>query len=391
MDRPSGLPGLLAKRRLLSEIAGLIGPEGVEKARKDPHSRRRPRPCGLTIHPGFGCPNACLYCYVGDVLGTGPIEPRPNRLGGHELSCALLLNPYFVPGRMGTFLALGAICDPFHPALMEKTLDIMASFASFLGNPIQFSTKMALDRELIERLPREVPICPLITITTIERAEELEPRAPSPWERLRTIRELRRAGLKPILFLRPLLPGLIEHELDDIISESKRAGAVGVVVGALRVNKPILDRLKRVGLYRAVVERLKKHSISPLSDGELIPVPSSDLKEAVLEAARGAGLIGFRAACCANAFVAGVPCTGLCWLRGFCSSCPNKCISKLPDVREEELREVLSEVFGLGVMAIRTKGYKLLIRLREAPSGKLLRAIKMALEVATRRPIVLRT
>jgi len=385
----SGLQAILAKERLSAEVAREIGPEGVEKARRDPHAKRGPRPCGLTIHPGFGCPNACLYCYVGDVLGKGPMEPRPLSLSGAELSYALLLNPYFVPGRMGTFLAFGAVCDPFHPALADKTLDIMAHLASRLGNPMQFSTKMALSPEIIERLPRGAPICPLITITTFEKASVLEPRAPSPWERLKTIRELRRAGFKPMLFLRPLLPGLIEREVDDIISEARRAGAEGVVVGALRVNKAILYRLRRVGLHKAILRRLKKESSSISSRG-LLPVPSSDLKELVLKVAREEGLIGFRAACCANAFVASVPCTGLCWLRGFCTNCPNRCASSVPDIQGEDIAMVLERAFGLSAQAIRLKRGKLFIRLRDSPKSGLLKAVRVALEVATRRPVILR-
>jgi len=387
----SSLKAILNKRHLLAKIGEEIGQEGMKKAEENPHSWRRPRPCGLTIHPGLGCPNACLYCYVGDVLGTGPIEPRPLRLSGPELSYALLLNPYFVPGRMGTFLAFGAICDPFHPTLMGKTLDVMASVASFLGNPMQFSTKMALGPELIEKLPGEVPMCPLITITTFEKASELEPRAPSPWERLKTISELRKAGFKPMLFLRPLLPGLIEREVDAILLEAKRAGAVGVVVGALRVNKAILHRLKRFGLYEAIIRRLKKYRTPLLSHKALITVPSSDLKKLVLETAGEVGLVGFRAACCANAFVAGVPCTGLCWLKGFCSKCPNRCMEKLPDVQEEDIRKVLRIAFGLSAQVIRLERFKLFIRLKRPFASEILPAVKTVLEVATRRSVILRT
>ena len=391
MEGSSGLWSITSKKRLLARVAREIGPDGVRKAEGDPHSWRRPRPCGLTIHPGFGCPNACLYCYVGDVLGTGPIEPTPLRLSGLETAYALLLNPYFVPGKMGTFLAFGALCDPFHPALVEKTLDIMASVASLLGNPIQFSTKMAIGPGVISRLPREAPVCPLITITTLERASDLEPRAHSPWDRLKAMEELRRNGFKPMLFLRPMIPGLIEHEVDDIVHEAKRHGAVGVVVGALRVNKLVLDRLKRVGLHRAVVERLKRYRRSFSSSRRLVPVPSRDLRALAIEVAREAGLVGFRAACCANAFVADVPCTGLCWLRGFCSKCPNDCANKVPDVREDELREALGEAFGLHVQAILLRRSELFIEIEEPPKGLPLQAVRMAIEVATRRSVVLKT
>ena len=380
----TGLEALMEKDRLLAELGASIGPKGVRRALDDPHSRRPPRPCGLTVHPGRGCPNACLYCYVGDLLGTGPRGPEPTRLSGPEMAYALAANPYFVPGRMGTFLAMGAICDPFFPSLAPRTLDIMRAVASYLGNPVQFSTKMSIRPELAEKIPRDLPVSPLITIVTLERAGELEPNAPSPWERLEAMRTLRKAGFRPMLFLRPLIPGLVERELDDLLSEARAAGAVGVVVGSLRVSRRILARLAKLGLDRPIMARLRE----PPGD-DLVVVPCPDLKERALQVAREKGLLAFRAACCANAFCTGVPCADLCWLRGFCVHCPNRCLDKLPDVAEEDVAEVLSAVFGLRPTYVSVEGLKMVIGIKRSPRARrALGRARRALEVATRRAIV---
>ena len=382
-----GLTALTGKEELRARLADLIGPEGVRKALDNPHSRRPPRPCGLTVHPGFGCPNGCLYCYVGDILGTGPTRPRPLELTGLELAYALASNPYFVPGLMGTFLAMGAVCDPFHPDLVGKTLDIMRAVASSLGNPTQFSTKMPIGPELAREIPRNLSVSPLITIITLERAGELEPKAPGPEERLKTISVLRKEGFKPMLFLRPLIPGLVEDELDDLISEAKHHGAVGVVIGALRVSRPILRRLSRLGLDGPIRARLKKEP--PV--GGLVPVPSRDLKEMAMRVAREKGLLVFKAACCANAYVAGVPCADLCWARGFCSNCPNDCLGKLPPVEEEAIREALLRAFGLRALGVHDEGLKLVVEVKAGQGiAGLLDEARKALEVATRRLVALR-
>ena len=389
MIKPSGLEGLARKKQVVRLLAGLMDDEAVRRAGRDPHARRPPRPCGLTVHPGKGCPNACLYCYVGDLLGTGPAEPIPTRLSGLELAYALACNPFFVPGHMGTFLAMGAVCDPFHPSLARKTLDILSAVAEHLGNPTQFSTKMRLTPELVEELPRELPISPLITIVTLERADELEPRAPPPEERLEAIRLLRKAGFKPMLFLRPMLPGLVEKEADDLLSEARQAGALGVVVGALRVSEPILARLAKIGLDKPVRARLRGKKVPA---GRLVAVPSSDLREFVLSAAREKGLLAFRAACCANAFCAGVPCADLCWLRGFCTRCPNNCPSKVPEVGEGEVAEALRAAYGLHATEVHVEPDRLIVHVRgkgRLPRG-LMRAARKALEVAARRPTILR-
>ncbi len=381
-----GLRALAGRKALAEEIAGLLSPASIKKALSDPHSWRRPRPCGLTIHPGFGCPNACLYCYVSDMTG-GPVEPRVLGLSGLELALALCSNPYFVPGRMGTFLAMGAVCDPFHPALASKTLEIMEALASRLGNPVQFSTKMPIDLGLARRLPKGLPISPLVTIVSLERASELEPRAPPPQERLRTISNLRKAGLKPMLFLRPMIPGLLEHEAEELLSEAKRAGALGVVVGSLRVSASIMRRLAGLGLDGPVRARLKRGRLG----GKLVPVPSRDLRELVFSIAREKGLLVFRSACCANAYVAGVPCADLCWARGFCTSCPNRCLEKLPPIEAEEVKRALRSAFGLDVLGVSDEGLRLAIEVRRSAEARgVLDKVKKALEVAARRLVSIR-
>jgi len=92
----------------------------------------------------------------------------------------------------------------------------------------------------------------------------LEPNAPPPSERLDFIRELRNAGLKPMLFLRPLIPGIVDKEIDDILDEAKSAGAVGVVAGALRVSPLILSRMEKAGINLAEIKRrIKRREVSP--------------------------------------------------------------------------------------------------------------------------------
>ena len=115
----------------------------IERARLDFHAKRRPRPCGLTIHSCIGCPNQCAYCYIQDI-GFDFIEAKPYGLNGDELSLALLYNPWFMPRRVGTFLAFGSIADPFNPKCVDKSIEYFMKVHALLGNPCQFSTKMDL-------------------------------------------------------------------------------------------------------------------------------------------------------------------------------------------------------------------------------------------------------
>ncbi len=292
------------KERLRREISKLLTGEERVKARKDHHARRKPRPCGITIHTGIGCSLRCLYCYIEDMGFKWNIEPYP--LNGLQLVYALLENPYFLPGEQGTLVAIGSVTEPFHPITREKTFEYIEAITKHLGNPIQFSTKMSLSQEDAYRL-REIDhrISPLVTILTLEYSHKLEPYAPSPEERFETIKVLSKAGLKPILFYRPLIPGIADQEYREILRKARRAGAVGVVVGSLRVSRLILSRLRSVGLpVEEIIGRLPR---IPRGD-EQITVRASDLKNMVLEYARRIGLTPFPEACMANIYTHGYVC-----------------------------------------------------------------------------------
>ncbi|MEM4700422.1 MAG: radical SAM protein [Candidatus Nezhaarchaeales archaeon] len=314
--------------------------EARRRSLNDGHARRRPRPCGLTVHTCVGCPFACTYCYIDD-LGFPRGKAQPYSLSGEEWLLAIASNPFFLPGPHGTYLSFGSVCEPLYGPCLNVTLSYLSKVRDHLSNPCQISTKASLGDEEVERLARSLPrlINVLVTIITLNRSHELEPKAPSPQERLETLKRLRSKGIPSFLFLRPLLPGL-ESEVDDLLSEAKQAGAVGVVIGGLRLSQKIYDRLK---LLKIDVPRPR---------GRLVDVPQPGLKKLVIEAAKEKSLPVFRSACCATTFSitlltgVNVPCAGLCFTSRLCTGCSVGCVKALPAVSEEEIAE--STLLALG-------------------------------------------
>ncbi len=339
------------KEELVKILRSRLSEEALRRALRDTHSRRAPRACGLTVHVGIGCPNRCLYCYIQD-MGFRFTETRPYPLSGLELVAAIAHNPYIVPGIQGTYLAFGSISDPFYPTVVVKTLDYFNNIERFMRNPCQFSTKMTIDDEVIEAMRRlDLVISPLVTIVTITRHRELEPRAPDPWTRFDTIRRLRKGGLQPFLFLRPLIPGIIENEIDELMDEAKRAGAVGVVIGGFRVTKTILRRLERAGVK---VDELRRRLRGRLRGTKQVNLNLRDLKELALEVAKERGLIGLLSACCAMTNVLNLhgyrlACANVCFAEGLCVLkkgyvCKARCPEKVPKVDEDDIKEAIEEV-----------------------------------------------
>ena len=332
------------KNEIREKIEKLMSSAQKRRALKDYHARRKPRPCGITIHTGVGCSLRCLYCYIEDMGFKWDIKPYP--LNDIELVYSLLSNPYFLPGKYGTLIAIGSVTEPFHPITKEKTFKYIEALSKYLGNFVQFSTKMYLTEEDAYRLKDLDPgISPLVTIITLEYASKLEPYAPSPEERFETIKNLSKAGLKPILFYRPLIPGIVEYEYQEIIKKAFKSGAVGVVAGSLRITKLILSRLKSIGVsIDEIVKRLPRQP----GGNEQVTIIASDLKKMVLSYAKRLGLIPFTEACMANIYTHGC----ICW----------KMISRnivveglKPPTIDEELVYNLAKELGIKVLSIRIK------------------------------------
>ena len=85
------------KQKLLKDLACKLNKHDYLVAINDPHARRLPRACGITIHTAIGCPNACLYCYIQD-MGFEFKEAKPYPLNEIQIVIALLANEYFLPG-----------------------------------------------------------------------------------------------------------------------------------------------------------------------------------------------------------------------------------------------------------------------------------------------------
>jgi len=383
---------LYDRERLRRELEARLPRESVVRATSDYHSRKPPRPCGFTVHSAVGCSFACTYCYLPD-MGVNYASARPYGLKGDEMVLALLSNPYFLPGRLGPPIAVGSVGEPFaNSGTTQKTLEYLMSFSRHLGNPTQFSTKACLEDEVVRRLASvKLPLSPLVTVVTLRRSTALEPRAPSPEARLESIRRLREHGLKPILFLRPLIPGVNTDELGDLLSEARRHGALGVVIGGFRATASNLLRLARAGVDLSEVKRrLPKHP----APGEQVPLELHDLKLEVLKLAREKGLVPFMSACCANNFTAFLydslrsPCPGLDFIDGrFCTRCPVDCPSVKTEVDREEVVRMLRRLTGeSGSVEVDDRW----LIIRGVKRRKLNPAHKYLLEVGYRREVVLK-
>lgn len=355
---------------MLKVVEKSLKKEELSLAKNDWHSKRKPIGCGLTVHPGIGCPIQCSYCYVYDMGFSNYAVPYS--LSGLQLVAALLYNKYFYPTRWGTYLAFGSVTEPFLSNITPKTLEYLKAVAEYLGNPCQISTKMALSDELVEKLASigKIKLSVLITVTSLSQYVHLEEKAPHPFERLEGLKRLRKKGFKPFIFMRPFLPGLKVEEVDEIINQAKFSGACGIVVGNLRLSSGIIRRLSDKGvdvteLLAVDFSRSKKGFVDVRVDGGLLSL--------IRERASSKNLIFLKRACCANTvsqFLQGhhdAICPSLCFLdeRSCEKTCPSRCKRKAQgEPKHLDMHETIRGILGFEDYEVEVGGYTVHLKLK---------------------------
>ncbi len=283
------------KERALARLESLLDPRERREARRDHHARRKPRHCGITIHTGVGCSYGCVYCYIWDMGFPG--RPKPYPLSALQIAYAIALNPYVVPGY--TFAAYGSVTEPFLEETRDKAIEYIRTVYNYLALPSQVSTKSIITKELARELSRTDPyLSVLISVTGIgKNARRLEPRAPDPLERIESARILAGTTVTPTLFIRPIIPGITDKEIDEILEAAKRAKVKTIVLGTLRVTSGIVKRLSSIG-----VELPRNLLPKSLDEKRQRYISGSGIKKRLVEIVSRIGFIVLPSACSANVY-----------------------------------------------------------------------------------------
>lgn len=200
-----------------------------------------------SINPYRGCEFACRYCYArythqfleasDETAGLRAPEAFEKQIFVKENAAWLLeqdLRRLAKQGRLSEEIALGTATDPWQPIerRTELTRSLLAVMAKRDGLRLGIVTKSTLierDLDLLLEIHRRSTLVVHLTVTTPdpELARKLEPRAPRPDLRLRTVQRLREAGIRVGVLNSPLLPGITDGptEIDTMARLSAEAGA----------------------------------------------------------------------------------------------------------------------------------------------------------------------
>lgn len=187
-----------------------------------------------SINPYRGCEHGCIYCYARPshaYLGMSAGLDFETRLIARPQAPDLLAHELSARGYQPAPLAIGTNTDPYQPIerdylIMRRCLEVLRDFR----HPVVVTTKGQLierDIDILADMAAAGLVQVGIGVTTLqpELARRMEPRVPSPQRRLKMIERLSAAGIPVRVMASPLVPGLTDAELENILAAGCTAGA----------------------------------------------------------------------------------------------------------------------------------------------------------------------
>ncbi len=202
-------------------------------------------PADFSLNPYQGCEHGCVYCYARNT------HPYWGYSAGLEFEqkilvkqdAAKLLEKKLKSKRWkATPLMLSGNTDCYQPA--ERLLKITRSILEVLWkyrHPVGIITKNSLilrDLDILKKMNEHNLVHVSISITTLDEQLRmlLEPRTANIKSRLKVVEELSAAGIPVNVMMAPIIPGLNDHEIFQMVKTVADLGARNCHYTMVRLN-----------------------------------------------------------------------------------------------------------------------------------------------------------
>ena len=186
------------------------------------------------INPYRGCSHGCSYCYARpthEYLGFSAGLDFETKIFVKRDAPALLRKALSSRKWRPQVIGLSGNTDAYQPAerrlrITRRCLEVLVDFR----NPVGIVTKsylVARDIDLLAELAEHNAAAVVLSVTSLrnEIQRVMEPRASAPARRLAAILVLAEAGIPVGVNVAPVVPGLTDHELPEILEATADAGA----------------------------------------------------------------------------------------------------------------------------------------------------------------------
>ena len=194
-------------------------------------------PFDRSINPYRGCEHGCVYCFARPshaYLGLSPGLDFETKLFWKPDAPTLLRKQLSARSYSPAPIVIGTNTDPYQPVDRDKQLTrSIIKVLSDCQHPFSLITKNGLvtrDIDLIAPMAANNRASVAVSVTSLDHrlSNLLEPRASAPHRRLDAIRKLSDAGIPVTVLCAPIIPGLNDTEIENIVAACADAGARSV-------------------------------------------------------------------------------------------------------------------------------------------------------------------
>jgi len=191
-------------------------------------------PFRYSLNPYRGCEHGCVYCYARpshEYLGFSAGLDFESKIMVKTDAPELLERTFRSARWKPEPVALSGNTDCYQPAeralmLTRRCLEVFRRFR----NPVSITTKNALilrDLDHLTSLAEADCVHVAISITSLDHSlvRVMEPRTSAPARRLETIAELARRNIPVGVTMAPVIPGLTDEEIPQVLAQAAQAGA----------------------------------------------------------------------------------------------------------------------------------------------------------------------
>ena len=188
----------------------------------------------FSVNPYRGCQHACAYCYARpghEYLSFGAGTDFDRKIVVKPRAPELLREAFDKKSWKGDVVVFSGVTDCYQPLeasyrLTRACLEVCAEYR----NPVGIITKAPLierDIDVLVRLSEvaRVGISVSVPFWDPEHARAIEPQVATPQRRIKTIARLAAAGLDVGVNVAPVVPGLGDADIAEILTAAAAAGA----------------------------------------------------------------------------------------------------------------------------------------------------------------------
>ncbi|HEX7663975.1 MAG TPA: PA0069 family radical SAM protein [Polyangiaceae bacterium] len=203
-----------------------------------------------SVNPYRGCFHACAYCYARpghEYLSFGAGTDFERKIVFKPHAPELLREAFEKKSWKGELVLFSGVTDCYQPAeasykLTRGCLEVCAEYK----NPCAIITKSPLverDIDVLQRLTERARVSVTMSIPfwDADKARAVEPFVATPQRRMHAVEKLAEAGIRVGVNVAPIIPGLGDEEIGDVLKAAKEAGATYAGMTMLRLPGPVKD------------------------------------------------------------------------------------------------------------------------------------------------------